>query len=654
MADLTEPTARVVRAPLLQATALILLMVLFIAAGFMAAGHLSTSTEQLFAAASQSRRRGAAAQDVLFALLDAETGQRGYLLTGRVSYLEPYDAAINKVEPLLARLEDLTKDVPDLADECQQLKTAAHVKVAELRRSILTAEREGFPAAIAIVNTDAGKSYMDQARQNIATITERANVERAARADELITHQRFVTGLLLTSLGAATVLLGAAALILLLNRSRLMRARAGEQREAARLQAAVEHVPDGVAVFDEQAQLTLANARFAPALGIPPALARPGVSFATIAGAVSLDPPLLAAPRPAAAVTAETREAKRILEVWRTPMPDGGQMLTVADISRRVSAEEAARQSQKMDVLGQMTGGVAHDFNNLLQVVSANLELLRTRLELLPANAALLARLDAAAAGIDRGARLTRHLLAFARRQPLAPEPLDAARQLTGMEEMLRRTLGESIRLELVIGGGLWFMRADATQFENAVLNLALNARDAMTGPDGAPSGRLTIEAANASLDDAYAASAADVSPGQYVMFAVTDTGAGMTPEQLARAVEPFYTTKPEGRGTGLGLPMVLGFAKQSDGHFQIYSEPGQPAQQAMAPRGPRPRHPRRPGRRRPSSRPTLPDPAGGRRGTRPHDHRRHARGPRLRRARGQHRTGRPRAPGPTAQPADG
>ena len=166
-------------------------------------------------------------------------------------------------------------------------------------------------------------------------------------------------------------------------------------------------------------------------------------------------------------------------------------------------------------------------------------------------------------------------MLAFARRQPLAPEPVDAARLLMAAEDMLRRTVGEAVQLELVIGGGLWFMRADPVQFENALLNLALNARDAMTGPEGTAKGRLTIEAANASLDEAYASRSAEVSPGQYVMVAVTDTGTGMTAEQRARAIEPFYTTKPEGRGTGLGLPMVLGFAKQSGGHFVLYSEPG-------------------------------------------------------------------------------
>lgn len=258
--------------------------------------------------------------------------------------------------------------------------------------------------------------------------------------------------------------------------------------------------------------------------------------------------------------------------------------------AQRQAAEAQLRHSQRMDAVGQLTGGVAHDFNNLLQVVSANLELATGRLRKGGGDAGVQARLEAARAGVARGAQLTRHLLAFARRQPLAPEPLEPARVLMGMEDMLRRTVGEAVALELVIGGGLWAVRADPGGLENALLNLAVNARDAMvpagvpagapagpaTGPvDGAARGRLTVEAANCSLDEAYAARSAEVAPGQYVMFAVTDTGAGMTPEQLTRATEPFYTTKPDGQGTGLGLSMVFGFAKQSGGHFQLYSEPG-------------------------------------------------------------------------------
>ena len=236
---------------------------------------------------------------------------------------------------------------------------------------------------------------------------------------------------------------------------------------------------------------------------------------------------------------------------------------------RREVAEEALRQSQKMEAVGRLTGGIAHDFNNHLTVISSNIELLQRRL---PPDSASLSRLtDAAMAGVQRAATLTHRLLAFSRQQPLEPEPIDVSRLVSNMSDLLRRTLGEHIAIETVLAGGLWQTRVDANQLENVLLNLAVNARDAM--PTG---GRMTIETANASLDEAYAASHAEVTAGQYVMLAVTDTGTGMTPEVIEKVFEPFFTTKPLGQGTGLGLSMVYGFVKQSGGHVAIYSEPGQ------------------------------------------------------------------------------
>ena len=230
-------------------------------------------------------------------------------------------------------------------------------------------------------------------------------------------------------------------------------------------------------------------------------------------------------------------------------------------------AEEALRAAQKMEAIGKLTGGVAHDFNNLLQVIGGNLQLLardggseRTQ-----------QRLRNALAGVARGSKLAAQLLAFGRRQPLAPKVVNLGRFVRGLDDMLRRALGDGIEIETIVSGGLWNTLVDPFQAENALINLAINARDAMTGH-----GRLTIEAGNAMLDDAYALRHADITPGQYVMLAVTDTGCGMTPEVLEHVFEPFFTTKPEGQGTGLGLSMVYGFVKQSGGHIKIYSEPGQ------------------------------------------------------------------------------
>jgi signal transduction histidine kinase len=242
-------------------------------------------------------------------------------------------------------------------------------------------------------------------------------------------------------------------------------------------------------------------------------------------------------------------------------------------IAQREQVEAALRQAQKMEAIGQLTGGVAHDFNNLLQVVLGSLERLRVRAS--RGGARLDSDLDrlveAAMQGGNRAANLTKRLLAFSRQQPLAPKPIDVNKLVTGMSDMLSRTLGESVRLEVVLAGGLWRVMADENQLENVLLNLAVNARDAMPG-----GGKLTIETANAHLDEAYARSESEVKAGQYVLLEVTDTGTGMPPEVLTRVFEPFFTTKGIGEGTGLGLSQVYGFIKQSGGHVKIYSEVGQ------------------------------------------------------------------------------
>ncbi|GGH28081.1 hypothetical protein GCM10007036_37080 [Alsobacter metallidurans] len=273
----------------------------------------------------------------------------------------------------------------------------------------------------------------------------------------------------------------------------------------------------------------------------------------------------------------EVEEAKRSLNETleqlvqaRTRELESANAQLVAEAASRQRAEEQLRQSQKMEALGRLTGGVAHDFNNLLTVVTGNLDMLGRCLA--PGEDARAKRLlGQAVEGADRAAALTQRLLAFSRQQPLAPEPVDVNRLVAGMSDLLERTLGENIAIETVLAGGLWRTHADPNQLENAVLNLAVNARDAM--PDG---GKLTIETVNSHLDESYMAGREEIAPGQYVMIAVCDTGAGMAADVVAKAFEPFYTTKAIGKGTGLGLSQVYGFAKQSNGHTAIYSEPGQ------------------------------------------------------------------------------
>ena len=232
-------------------------------------------------------------------------------------------------------------------------------------------------------------------------------------------------------------------------------------------------------------------------------------------------------------------------------------------------AQEQLRQAQKMEAVGQLTGGIAHDFNNLLTGVIGSLDMMQRRLARGETD-----KVDryatAAITSANRAAALTHRLLAFSRRQPLDPKPVSANKLVSGMEELLRRTIGESVRLEIVTAGGLWQTLCDPHQLESAILNLAINARDAM--PQG---GQLTIETCNAHLDNAYAAQQRDVTPGQYICICVTDTGTGMNADVIAKAFEPFFTTKPIGQGTGLGLSMIYGFARQSEGYAKIYSEEG-------------------------------------------------------------------------------
>jgi PAS domain S-box-containing protein len=246
-----------------------------------------------------------------------------------------------------------------------------------------------------------------------------------------------------------------------------------------------------------------------------------------------------------------------------------------AENEARRKAEEALRQAQKMDAVGQLTGGVAHDFNNLLTVIQGGLDMIGRQISALdnsPAVTRIVRGKDMAIEGVRRAAKLTSRLLAFARQQPLDPKSTDANKLVSGVCELLRRTLGEAVLLETVLAGGLWRTHVDSNQLENALVNLAVNARDAM--PDG---GRMTIETANCHLDEAYVGALTEpVSAGQYVMIAVADSGLGMDRSTLERAFEPFFTTKDVGKGTGLGLSQVYGFVRQSAGHVRIYSELGE------------------------------------------------------------------------------
>jgi signal transduction histidine kinase/DNA-binding response OmpR family regulator len=512
------------------------------------------------------------AKSLLSAVQDAETGQRGYLLTGEDQYRAPYDKGAETALRFYDVLAGQVAGNPEQGRRMAALRPLLGAKLDELARTIDVRRTQGFEAARAIVLTGAGKETMDAIRQSLGELVAAESALLATRLQAAADYEAraAIAGIAVGVIGGLALLLGA--IMLMRNLVRLGAAERTAAEEAGLLRATLDNTREGILAFDGGGRLTAWNERALALFGLPAQLGQRGALATAFGGALGapsgqalFEPPAPGAPEHAAAEPFAV--GGRDLECYRGRMAAGGFIVSCADVTQRNRSEAMARQAQRMEAIGHLTGGIAHDFNNLLQVIRANLDLLRPTLA---TNETAVRRLNDAQFGAERGARLTRQLLAFARRQPLEPIAVDLGRLVRDMANLLRRTLGETIEVETVVAGGLWNTLVDPGQIENALLNLAVNARDAM--PAG---GKLTIELGNAALDEAYAAANAEVTPGQYVMMAVTDTGQGMPPEIAARAFEPFFTTKPEGRGTGLGLSMVYGFAKQSGGHAKIYSEPG-------------------------------------------------------------------------------
>ncbi|RWC81136.1 MAG: response regulator [Mesorhizobium sp.] len=407
---------------------------------------------------------------------DAESSQRGYLLTGEKSYLEPYRKAVEAIPGQLARIESAATPDDQIVQQISHIKEALSQEQAELSQTIALYDRGDAAKALQLVRSGQGKAAMDEIRASMDTIRRIGAAAVAARDEQT---DRVEAWLRIGSLAAllAIFLLGVCTI-----------------RQSRR--------------------------RFRDVLVVQEELMRKNIELGN-------------------------------------------------EIQTRENAESQMRQMQKMEAVGQLTGGIAHDFNNMLAVILSAMNLAQRKLKRGEHDIEKL--VEAATDAASRAADLTSRLLAFSRLQPLAPQVVDTNRLLTGMSDLLRRALGEGIRIETVLAGGLWKTHADPSQLENAILNLAVNARDAMDND-----GKLTIETVNSHLDEAYASTHAELAPGQYVMIAVTDTGAGMSPEVIAKAFEPFFTTKPANKGTGLGLSQVFGFVKQSGGHVNIYSEPGE------------------------------------------------------------------------------
>jgi len=529
-------------------------------------------------------------QQLLATTEGAEAAERGYLLTEDKPYLDSVRPALASLRGQESRLLGLVVDNPNEVTQVRRLIDAVEQRQAVIARIASVAEDGDIASARAMVAAGNGRAAMDAIRRDASDVTTlensllttRTNNARNAQSLSLIIGIAVAMVALLTLTGGIILLAGANQR---LNRAfdELQAAEAARSALSALTRAFFNNVPDYLIVLD-----VADGDRFIIA-DVNPALEKAlNISAAQVRGRAidELLPPaaaqrLIAHYRRVHAggkpVTSRDEFAQlpggpRVWESILAPVAasDGaGDRLigSVRDITDRVRAEERLRDSQRMEAIGQLTGGVAHDFNNLLQVIRGNLELLQTAVE---GNERASARLRNALYGAERAAQLTRQLLAFARRQPLAPKVVNLSRLVSDMADLLRRTLGESIEVETVVAGGLWNTIADPAQVESALLNLALNARDAMQG-----GGRLTVEITNASLDEAYAGTAREVTAGQYVMLAVTDTGEGMSEEVRARVFEPFFTTKVDGKGTGLGLSMVYGFVKQSNGHIQIYSEAG-------------------------------------------------------------------------------
>ncbi|HVJ55545.1 MAG TPA: CHASE3 domain-containing protein [Aliidongia sp.] len=510
-----------------------------------------------------------AVQTVEHDIQDAETGQRGFLLTGEESYLAPYKTGTGDIPRIMSELHVLVAGQADQSARVLALQGYLTTKLDELRRTVELRRTQGLEAARDIVLTNIGQTSMQDIRRTVGEIeaSETALLEQrlatAGDAEDRTSFAIFLGSVVAT----LSVAVGAALLLVAYNAS---------FRSESVTRATLESVREGVGAFDARGRLTNWNKLFTDLLALPASFVRPGLTLAELeafdrerGGTVISNLPELADTSRADGkpiVVERALEDGRIYEIFHNGLAGEGSVLTFMDTTERRKMEQFYQQAQKMDSLGQMTGGVAHDFNNILTIILGNLETLRATED--PDRR--LRSVNVAFAAVERGARLTRQLLAFARKQPLEPQPLNLAKMVPDVVEMLRHTLGEQVEIVGVVAGGLWNTLADPTQVQSALLNLALNSRDAM--PNG---GKLTIEAANAYLDEAYAAHHSEVTPGQYVMLAVTDTGEGMSPEIVAKAFDPFFTTKPEGKGTGLGLSMVFGFLKQSGGHVKIYSEIG-------------------------------------------------------------------------------
>ncbi len=534
-------------------------------------------------------------------LQDAETGTRGFLLTGEASYLKPYEAAISVIDREVKALAVTTADNPRQQASLKRLGELSTARQQGLRENIAlyrAGSRQGATARL-----DRGKALMDEIRAVV--IAMKAEQRDLLRIRDRVTERQALLAQLALVLNGVII----AALAFVTFRQAHLRLADLTARER-HLQSILDTVPDAMIVIDERGLMQSFSAAAERLFGWPGDEAIGRNIRMLMPNPYRdehdsyLDRYLTTGERRIIGigrmVVGERRDGSTFpMELSVGEMRVGDRRfftgfardlteLNAANIDLKVSAanlkaanaqlkeeletrqaaEAQVRQMQKMESIGQLTGGIAHDFNNMLSIIIGSLDIAKRRLDTDRARAVVC--IDNALEGAHRAALLTARLLAFSRQTPLEPQALDVSKLVGGMSEMLRHTIGEHLRVETILAGGLWRAFVDPGQLENAILNLVINARDAM--PEG---GRLTVETSNAHLDDAYAVANPEATAGQFVLVSVTDTGIGMPADVIERVFDPFFTTKGVGKGTGLGLSQVHGFVKQSGGHVKIYSEPG-------------------------------------------------------------------------------
>ena len=567
----------------------------------MVSGFAVLSTYQLLEQYSASTRNQLTISELgglLSDLKDVETGARGYAITHDPHYLEPYKFGTANLARRFDQLRDVADPGEQLTDSLPNLKRAADLRVGHANRVIDLAARNADQREL-VGAVGAGKAAMDEIRQQVGSIVAAEQGESQRRRAML--ERQAVQASSALALGVALSLLLLGWLFTRLHRENTLRrqvegdlrvlnseleqrvqARTAEVEESRKLlDAVVDNMPDTVFLKDaaNDFRYVMINRAGERLLGHDRAdlLGQIDHKFFPTAEAMrcrSEDESAVASTgQPILSERSwKTEQGERVVEARKFPLTlDGGEKKFVLGIVRDLTDQRAletqVREMQRLESVGRLTGGIAHDFNNLLAVIMGNVELVREKLPQ-GSDSAILA--DEALGAVDRGADLVRRLLAFARKQHLEPTNVDLNERLPKILPLMHRTLGEAIRIEVKSSKNLWQARIDPTQVDDALVNMAVNARDAM--PEG---GILTIETDNVNLDEDYAAHHSEVVPGQYVMLAVSDTGTGMDSEVVARAFEPFFTTKGEGKGTGLGLSQVFGWVKQSGGHIKIYSEVG-------------------------------------------------------------------------------